>query len=125
MHNIAQALRDDFCGSSFRQNKVLREQHAGDDRERGGDESRQHIQPYDRAETAIQFGRSLRQSAGNDDKDQNWGNAFQRTNKQVAEFFQPDGSRANQCQHGTDHQTDSDTQDQAGIVVLFCNRFEC
>ncbi len=125
MQDVAQALGDDLSRGSLGQHKVLREQHAGDDRQGGGDEGSQHVQPHDRAKTAVQFGRTLGQCAGNNDENQHRGNAFQGTNEQVAEFLQPGGTRAEQRQHSADNKADGDTQDQAGIVVLFGNRFNC
>ena len=44
---------------------------------------------------------------------------FNGADKQAAEFFsQPYGTGADQCQRRTDKQTDGNTQDQAGLVVI-------
>ncbi len=64
------------------------------------------------------------QCAGNDDENQHRGNALQRADKQAAEFFQPYGAGADQCQHRADKQTDGNTQDQAGLVVLGGQRLD-
>lgn len=48
---------------------------------------------------------------------------FSCADKQVAEFFDPCSTGADQSQHRTDHQADCNAQDQAGGVVLGSQRF--
>ena len=51
-------------------------------------------------------------------------NKPQLYNTQAAEFFQPYGTGADQCQRRADKQTDGNTQDQAGLVVLGGQRLD-
>ena len=92
--------------SSLGQHQRLGEQLAGHDAERRRHKGGEHIQPNDRAEAAVQLGRALRQRTGDNDENQHRGNALQRADKQAAEFFQPYGTGADQCQRRADKQTD-------------------
>ena len=125
MHHITQALGHHIRRGSFRQNQRLREQLAGHNAERSRHKGGEHVQPDHRTKAAVQLGGALRQCTGNNNKHQHRCNAFQRADKQVAEFFDPCSTGADQSQHRTDHQADCNAQDQAGGVVLGSQRFGC
>ncbi len=124
VHDVTQALGNHVRSSSLGQHQRLGEQLAGHDAERRRHKGGEHIQPNDRAEAAVQLGRALRQRTGDNDENQHRGNALQRADKQAAEFFQPYGAGADQCQRRADKQTDGNTQDQAGLVVLGGQRLD-
>ena len=124
MHDVTQTLRHNVRRGGLGQNQRLREQLAGQHAQRRGHKGRQHIQPDNGAEAAVQLGGTLCQCAGNDDENQHRGNALQRADKQAAEFFQPYGAGADQCQRRADKQTDGNTQDQTGLVVLGGQRLD-
>ena len=123
VHHITQALGHHIRRGSFRQNQRLREQLAGHNAERSRHKGGEHVQPDHRTKAAVQLGGALRQCTGNNNKHQHRCNAFQRADKQVAEFFDPCSTGADQSQHRTDHQADCNAQDQAGGVVLGSQRF--
>ena len=80
-------LRDDLGLSGLGQQEHLREEHAGHNAQRRGDERRKHVEPHDRAEAAVELGRALRQRARHDDEHQHGGNALERADKQVAKLL--------------------------------------
>ena len=87
VHDLAKALRDDLGLSGLGQQEHLREEHAGHNAQRRGDERRKHVEPHDRAEAAVELGRALRQRARHDDEHQHGGNALERADKQVAKLL--------------------------------------
>ena len=123
VHDVTQTLRHNVRRGGLGQNQRLREQLAGHNAERSRHKGGEHVQPDHRTKAAVQLGGALRQCTGNNNKHQHRCNAFQRADKQVAEFFDPCSTGADQSQHRTDHQADCNAQDQAGGVVLGSQRF--
>ena len=116
-HHFAQTLRHHVRLGSVCQHDRDREHKAGrhcDGRSQKGGE---HVQPDDRAEAAVQLGRTLCQSTCHNHEHQHRGDALQCANEQAAQFTHPACTGGHQSQHRTDEQADQNANDQADAVV--------